>query len=157
MLQRKMNVKHCCRFKRYDNDKTILRTASAVDSFYAVKSVSQHTGEDIVHFVDPIHILFNQQRIQNQMGIEALRQYIDSLRNQKNDPLAELRKQCSDDDLLQMVKSRHLQSPSEIMAWSRYVKANMDKFNADVQELVKAREAELQKQKETTDPAPTAE
>ena len=36
-----------------------------------------HTGEDIVHFVDPIHILFNQQRIQNQMGIEALRQYID--------------------------------------------------------------------------------
>lgn len=157
MLQRKMNVKHCCRFMRYDNDKTILRTASAVDSFYVVKSVSQHTGQDIVHFADPIHILFNQQRIQNQMGIEALRQFIDSLKNQTNDPLAELRKQCTDDDLLQMVKSRHLQSPSEIMAWSRYVKANMDKFNADVQELVLAREAEHKNQKEITETAPTAE
>ena len=118
---------------------TVLREASVVDEFYK-ESITNADGSKSVSFLDPIYILFNQQRL-NSLGTTAAQSFLDSLQPQ-SDSLAELRKKCSDDDLMKMVKSRHLQSPSEILAWCRYMESNVDKFNVELQELVRQQTAE---------------
>lgn len=118
---------------------TVLRNASVVDEFYR-ESITNTDGSESVSFLDPIYVLFNQQRL-NSLGTTAAQSFLDSLQPQ-SDSLAELRKKCSDEDLLQMVKSRHLQSPSEILAWCRYMEQNVDTFNREVQTLIEAQKQE---------------
>ena len=112
----------------------VLRESSVVDEFYQ-QNTCNPDGTESVSFSDPIYILFNQERLDS-LGSTAVQAFLDSLQP-KSDALAELRSKCSDDDLMQMMKSRHLQSPAEILHWCRYMKSNVDKFNAEVQELVK--------------------
>lgn len=124
----------------------ILREPSVVDEFYFEKTCPANHKDESVSVVDPILILFNQQRLDS-MGATAAKAFIDSL-VPKSNALAELRQKCSDEDLMTMVKSRHLQSPSEILMWCRYMKNNIDTFNAEVQKLVEARQAEEQQKVE---------
>ena len=123
---------------------TELRELSVVDEFYS-ETMENVDGTKSVSFSDPIYILFNQQRL-NSLGSTAVKSFLDSLQPISDD-LAELRKKCSDEDLMQMVKSRHLQSPAEILAWCRYMEQNVDTFNKEVQSLV---EAQAQQEKEKT-------
>lgn len=114
---------------------TELRELSVVDEFYA-ESMINDDGSESVSFSDPIYVLFNQQRLAN-MGATAAQSFLDSLMP-KSDALRELRSKCSDDDLMAMMKSRHLQSPAEILAWCRFMQSNVDKFNSEVKALVEA-------------------
>ena len=88
---------------------------SPVDEFYT-ESVIPVDGSECVFHVDPLIMLFNQQRIDN-LGSLTAKQFLDSLQ-QKESSLSELRKKCSDDDLMAMMKSRYLQTPSEIMSYA---------------------------------------
>lgn len=112
---------------------SILRQESVVDEFYFEKCKPSDDDMESVSIVDPILILFNQERIEN-MGASAAKKFLDSLSPQSND-LSELRSKCSDEDLMQMVKSRHLQSPAEILHWCRYMNENVDKLNSEVARL----------------------
>lgn len=124
----------------------ILREPSVVDEFYFEKCQPSDHKDESVSIVDPIIILFNQQRLDN-MGQMAAKTFIDSL-VPKSNSMAELRKNCSDEDLMCMIKSRHLQSPAEILSWCRYMKENIDIFNSEVHKLVEARQAEETKKAE---------
>lgn len=53
----------------------------------------------------------------------------------------------SDDDLLSTVRSRHVQSPSEIIAWSKELAAHAEVLEHEAQSLIEADEAENVKQK----------
>lgn len=108
---------------------------SLVTQFYHEESVSVETGEPILELHDPVYLLFNQERL-SKLGSGAVDIWLRQMADSKLNPLAELRKECSDDDLLTMVKSRHLQSPSEILAWSRLMTAKMDEFKSEVAKLV---------------------
>lgn len=44
----------------------------------------------------------------------------------------------SDDDLLSTVRSRHVQAPSEIIAWSKELSAYAEKLESQVQDLIEA-------------------
>lgn len=112
---------------------TILREPSVVDEFYQEKVFPSDDGTEAICIVDPIHVLLNQQRLDN-LGATAVKSFLDSLAPKSND-LSELRSKCSDDDLMTMVKSRHLQSPAEILSWCRYMNQNFEKFNAEVKAL----------------------
>lgn len=124
-----VGLKHC-----------ILREASVVDEFYNEPTTPSDDVMESVSVCDPIIILFNQQRLDN-MGTTAAKAFIDSLVPKSNE-LSELRKKCSDEDLMSMVKSRHLQSPAEILAWCRYMNENVEMFNSEVANLVAQKEAE---------------
>lgn len=125
----------------------VVREANPVDSFYIEETISSDDDKKCVAHTDPIRMLFNQERL-NKLGNMAVEQWLNSLQNFKKDPLAELRAKCSDEDLKAMIKYRHLQQPSEIMAWAEYCQANMDTFNAEVQKLVQARQEEEAKKVE---------
>lgn len=113
----------------------IQREPSVVDEFYFVKTFNED-GTESISVVDPIIVLFNQERL-NDLGSTAAKAFIDSFAKQ-SDALSELRKKCTDDDLMAMMKSRHLQSPSEILMWCRYMENNVESFNKEVQALVEA-------------------
>lgn len=117
----------------------IIREPSVVDEFYHEKCQPADDDLEAVCIVDPIHVLFNQQRLDN-LGPTAVKSFLDSLVPQSND-LSELRSKCSDDDLMKMIKSRHLQSPAEILHWCRYMKQNIDEFNSEVSKLVAEQQA----------------
>lgn len=128
-------------FIEYGLRQVILREPSVVDEFFREKSISSDDSCECVGIVDPIIMLFNQERL-NQLGAMGAKQFLDSLSPRSN-PLKELRKKCSDDDLMCMIKSKHLQSPAEILAWCRYMDSNVDTFNNEVQEILKQKEESL--------------
>lgn len=108
---------------------------SLVTSFYKEESVSSETGEAIVEYHDPIYMLFNQERL-SKLGAGAVELWLNQMNQSRANPLAELRKECSDEDLVTMIKSRHLQSPSEILSWSRLMTSKLEEFKSEVAKLV---------------------
>lgn len=114
---------------------------SLVASFYKEESISSESGEPMIVYHDPIYMLFNQERL-NRLGAGAIEMWLNQINQSKANPLAELRKECSDEDLVSMIKSRHLQSPSEILSWSRLMMAKMDEFKTEVAKLVASKQVE---------------
>lgn len=82
-----------------------------------------------------IYMLFNQQRL-DRMSRESLVKYFGEL-SVTEPKMKELRSKLSDDQLCSFVKSRFIQTPSELMAWSQYLMSSQD-------EIVAAAAAELQ-------------
>lgn len=122
---------------------------SLVTSFYKEESISSESGEPMVVYHDPIYMLFNQQRL-SKLGAGAVEMWLQQMIQSKANPLAELRKECSDEDLVNMIKSRHLQSPSEILSWSRLMMSKMDEFKSEVAQLLATKQAtEVDKTTET--------
>jgi hypothetical protein len=64
-------------------------------------------------------MLFNQERL-DKMSAEAVVNHFNSL-SVRNDSLAKLRAKLSDDELVSIVKSRYIQSPSELLSYSEYL------------------------------------
>lgn len=141
MLKRNLFIKHSAINEIFDNSVSNFIEKSPVSEFYREELIGDATGEQVVFYSDPIYLLFNQERLST-LGIDGVKNYLDSLANQSNDPLSELRKNCSDDDLLATIKSRYLQTPSEILAWSRYMSNNVDTFNSLVEEVKQSQQQE---------------
>lgn len=85
-------------------------------------------GTEVVTLTSDIYMLFNQQRL-DRMSKDRLLAYFENL--SVNEPkMCELRSKLSDDQLCSFVKSRFIQSPSELMAWSQYLMSSQDEMIA---------------------------
>lgn len=101
------------------------------------------SGKNTLRVTSDIYMLFNQQRL-DRMSKERLVSYFESL--SVNEPkMRELRSKLSDEQLCSFVKSRFIQSPSELMSWSQYLMSSQD-------EMIAAAAAE----KQAEQPAPYA-
>lgn len=97
-------------------------------------------GNEVVTLTSDIYMLFNQQRL-DRMSKDRLLAYFENL--SVTDPkMSELRSKLSDDQLCSFVKSRFIQSPSELMAWSQYLMSSQD-------EMIAAAAAEKQAEQST--------
>lgn len=86
------------------------------------------SGKKTLRVTSDIYMLFNQQRL-DRMSKERLISYFESL--SVNEPkMRELRSKLTDDQLCSFVKSRFIQSPSELMAWSQYLMSSQDEMIA---------------------------
>lgn len=129
----------------------VVREATPVDQFYFEETIASDDNQKCIAFVDPIRMLFNQQRL-SRIGSTAVDAWITSMFNFKKDPLKELRKNCSDSDLRDLIKSRHIQQPCELMAYAQWCQDNMETFKSEVSKLVaekQAKEAEAKANAET--------
>ena len=89
---------------------------------------SDKNGIEVVTLTSDIYMLFNQQRL-DRMSRDRLLAYFESL--SVNEPkMRELRSKLSDEQLCSFVKSRFIQSPSELMAWSQYLMSSQDEMIA---------------------------
>lgn len=117
----------------------VLRQSSAIDEFHFQKEYAPEGHHDCVAQTDPLIMMFNQQRL-SALGPTAIQSWLDTLKEQKHDPLEQLREKCSDEDLIQLVKPRHLQSLTDLKAWSDYMASNMNTFSAELKALRKAQQ-----------------
>lgn len=77
-------------------------------------------GNGSVTILSDVDLLFNQQRLDKMSRTALLDQLQGSQFNQ--DPvLSKLRSKVPDDYILKFVKSRYIQSPSELRNWSAYL------------------------------------
>lgn len=86
-----------------------------VDEF-SFEIVSEPGMQDSNTLTSDIAMLFNQQRL-DRCSKDALLQHFDSMAR-TNSSLSELRSKLTDDQILSIVKSRYIQSPSELIAYS---------------------------------------
>lgn len=86
-----------------------------------------------------ISLIFNQQRLENKITASELREYIQRYTPNKSVYTAQL----DDDTLLSTLKSRHIQSLSEMRAWAEYCMENYDSLIKEAEE--KARVAAEEK------------
>ena len=138
MRNKKYNISLC-------HDTIILRTPSLVDDFYKER-IGGTKEKPLVRYIDPIYMLFNQQRL-SRLGSDNIQQWLDSMNNAGNQAIGELKKKCSDEQLVQMIKSRHLQSPSEILAWCRYINDNVNEFNESIKKIQEQQKQESEQPK----------
>lgn len=91
-----------------------------------------------------ISLIFNQQRLENKITASELREYIQRYTPNKSVYTAQL----DDDTLLSTLKSRHVQSLSEMRAWVECCMENYDSLIKEAEE--KARLATEDAAAETT-------
>lgn len=72
-----------------------------------------------IRVTSDIYMLFNQQRL-DRMTRESLIQHFETM-SVRDSGLAALRSKLTDDQLISIVKSRYIQQPSELLAWSNYL------------------------------------
>ena len=77
-----------------------------------------------------ISLIFNQQRLENKLSASELREYIQRYTPNKSVYTAQL----DDETLLNTLKSRHIQSLSEIRAWTEYCMENYDSLIKEAEE-----------------------
>lgn len=76
-------------------------------------------GEKSVRLTSDIYMLFNQDKL-DRLSKQSLLDYFDQL-SISQPQFSELRSKLTDDQLMSFVKSRFIQSKSELMAWSQYL------------------------------------
>ena len=95
----------------------------APPALLATDVVKDKNGSERVYHHSDIYLLFNQKRISS-TTISALLDYLVSMSSPASDALSSLRSKVSDDQLLSLCKSRYIQTPSELLAWSTYLEQN---------------------------------
>lgn len=110
------------------NRLSVYREKSPVEQFYIQKHKSKYGKCDSVSIVDDVYMLFNQQRL-DRMSSAALNQWLQN--SSRTDPqLASLRSRLTDAQLGSFIKSRYIQSRSELLAWSNYLESQYPELQA---------------------------
>ena len=128
---------------------TSLREASPVETFYKQSVPGPHGTQDAVAYRTDIYMLFNQQRL-DRMSLSQLTDWLDN--QTPTSGLQQLRSKMSDAQLHQYIKSRYIQSPSELRAWSDYLQFE---FESEINKLKQQQDVK-QDQQVPTDPAASA-
>lgn len=102
---------------------------SPIDKLRFLEYPSPVSGDNgvITRFTSDIYLLFNQERLSH-LGKDTVDSWLESIRLNSNSAYNQIKQNISDDDLISLVKSKYIQSPSELMAWSNYLmrsKANI--------------------------------
>lgn len=99
-------------------------------SKFCIESIGE--GEDRCYrYRSDISMLLHAKDTANKIGIEGLR-YLSESRRTKTSAIQSQLDQMDDQLLLDTVKSRHLQHPSEILAWSQSLTAIAQDLEASV-------------------------
>lgn len=100
---------------------TAVREKNPVENFYIQKHKSKFGSCESVSIVDDVYMLFNQQRL-DRMTNAALSQWLQNT-SRTDSQLAQLRSKMTDAQLGSFIKSRYIQSRSELLAWSGYLES----------------------------------
>lgn len=101
------------------------------DKLMQLSTVELKDGSVVVS--SDITLIFNQQRLENKLTASELREYIQRYTPNKSVYTAQL----DDDTLLSTLKSRHIQSLSELRSWTEYCMENFDSLIKEAEEKVR--------------------
>lgn len=98
------------------------------DALAQLSTVKNKDGS--ITISNDITLIFNQQRLENKLTANELREYIQRYTPNRSVYTAQL----DDDTLLSTLKSRHIQSLSELRSWAEYCMENYDSLIKDAEE-----------------------
>lgn len=92
-----------------------------------------------VRYTSDVRLILHSKDLASRAGLAVASKFGQS--NQTPSQIQTIMDTMSDDDLLATVRSRYIQSPSEIIAWSKELAACAERLESRVQELVDAENA----------------
>lgn len=107
-----------------------------------------------VRYTSDVRLLLHTKDLASRAGLAIASKFGQS--RQSPSQIQQMMDTMSDDDLLSTVRSRHIQSPSEIIAWSKELSDYAEHLESQAQELIDLENANQELQKETAAPADPA-
>lgn len=103
-----------------------------------------------VRYTSDVRLILHTKDLASRAGLAVASKFGQG--KQSASQIQQIMDKMSDDDLLATVRSRHIQAPSEIIAWSKELSAYAENLESQAQELI---DAETSKQEaEEADAAP---
>lgn len=98
-----------------------------------------------VRYTSDVRLLLHTKDLASRAGLAVASKFGQS--KQSASQIQQIMDKMSDDDLLSTVRSRHVQSPSEIIAWSRDLSARASDLEFQAQQLIDAENARQEAEK----------
>lgn len=87
-----------------------------------------------VRYASDVRLILHTKDLASRAGLAVASKFGQS--KQSASQIQQIMDKMSDDDLLATVRSRHIQSPSEIIAWSKELSAYAENLESHAQELI---------------------
>lgn len=131
--------------------------APQFDSTEALRVEIDDTDETCpVRYTSDVRLILHTKDLASRAGLAVASKFGQS--KQSSSQIQQIMDKMSDDDLLATVRSRHVQSPSEIIAWSKDLSARALELELQAQQLIDAEIARQEAQKAaaaSAEPAPS--
>lgn len=98
-----------------------------------------------VRYTSDVHLILHVKDLASRAGLAIASKFGQS--KQSASQIQQIMDKMSDDDLLATVRSRHVQSPSEIIAWSKDLSAYAENLESRAQELIDIENAKQEAEK----------
>lgn len=98
-----------------------------------------------VRYTSDVRLLLHTKDLASRAGLAVASKFGQS--NGSASQIQQIMDRMSDDDLLATVRSRYVQSPSEIIAWSKELSAYAEHLESQAQELIEAETAKQETEK----------
>lgn len=123
-------------------DPDAFSVAPQFDSTEELRVEIDETDENCpVRYTSDVRLILHTKDLASRAGIAVASKF--GQNRQSPSQIQQIMDKMSDDDLLATVRSRHIQSPSEIIAWSKELSAYAEHLETHAQELI---DAEISKQ-----------
>jgi len=98
-----------------------------------------------VRYTSDIRLILHTKDLASRAGFAVASKFGQS--KQSTSQIQQIMDRMSDDDLLSTVRSRHVQAPSEIIAWSKELSAYAENLESQAQELIDVENAKQETEK----------
>ena len=98
-----------------------------------------------VRYTSDVRLILHTKDLASRAGLAIASKF--GQRNQSASQIQQIMDTMSDDDLLATVRSRHIQAPSEIIAWSKELSAYAEHLESQAQDLIDAENAKQEAEK----------
>lgn len=120
--------------------------APQFDSTEELRVEIDETDEDRpVRYTSDIRLILHTKDLASRAGLAVASKFGQS--KQSASQIQQIMDTMSDDDLLATVRSRHIQSPSEIISWSKELSAYAERLESQAQALIDAETAKQEEEK----------
>lgn len=92
-----------------------------------------------VRYTSDVRLILHTKDLASRAGLAIVSKFGQSCNSASQ--IQQIMDKMSDDDLLATVRSRHVQSPSEIIAWSKELAAHAEVLEHEAQSLIEAENA----------------
>lgn len=100
-----------------------------------------------VRYTSDVRLILHTKDLASRAGFAIASKFGES--KQSSSQIQQIMDTMSDDDLLATVRSRHIQSPSEIIAWSKELSVYAEHLESQAQELIDVENSKKQEDKQT--------
>ena len=98
-----------------------------------------------VRYTSDVRLILHTKDLASRAGLAIASKFGQS--RQSASQIQQIMDKMSDDDLLATVRSRHVQAPSEIIAWSKELSAYAENLESQAQELIDVENAKQEAEK----------